>query len=205
MIKLFYIMGKSASGKDTMLKVLLDKLYAIDIKPYVPYTTRPIRKDETPAVDYHFVSEEAMMKFKEDGKVIEMRSYDTDMGVWIYATINDHQFDDNDYIITVGTLESYTKMIEYFSEDKVVPIYITAKDKDRLLRSIDRESKNIYPNYAEVCRRYLEDEKDFSKENLAALGIGENNTFDNYDKILCSYDITEYIINIVRENYNNEN
>ena len=198
MNKIFYIMGKSASGKDTMYKALLDKLTPIDIKGVIQYTTRPIRNGEMTGVDYHFVTEEAMMKLKEDGKVIEMRSYDTEEGIWRYATVYDHQFEDHDgYSLMVGTLESFVKMKEYFGKEKMVPIYVEVKDKERLLRAIKRESKNWYPDYSEVCRRFLSDEKDFSKDNLNAVGINDTNTFSNFDEVLCSCEIAQYIINKV--------
>lgn len=194
MNKIFYIMGKSASGKDTMYKALLDKLAPIDIKGIIQYTTRPIRNGEMTGVDYHFVTEEAMMKLKEDGKVIEMRSYDTDEGIWRYATVYDHQFEDHDgYFLMVGTLESFAKMKEYFGREMMVPIYIEVDDKERLLRAINRESMNTNPNYSEVCRRFIADEKDFSKENLKNTGIDTifNN---NIDEELCIKTITDYIL-----------
>jgi len=194
MNKIFYIMGKSASGKDTMYKALLDKLIPINIKGIIPYTTRPIRTGEMTGVDYHFVTEEAMMKLKEDGKIIEMRSYDTEEGIWRYATVYDHQFEDHDgYFLMVGTLESFAKMKEYFGKEMVVPIYIEVDDKERLLRAIKRESTNTNPNYSEVCRRFIADEKDFSKENLKNAGI--YCVFDNnINEELCAKTITDNIL-----------
>ena len=194
MNKIFYIMGKSASGKDTMYKALLDKLNPIDIKGIIQYTTRPIRNGEMTGIDYHFVTEEAMMKLKEDGKVIEMRSYDTEEGIWRYATVYDHQFEDHDgYFLMVGTLESFAKVKEYFGKEMMVPIYVEVGDRERLLRAINRESMNTNPNYSEVCRRFIADEKDFSKENLKNAGIDIifNN---NIDKELCIKTITDYIL-----------
>lgn len=194
MNKIFYIMGKSASGKDTMYKALLDKLIPIDIKGIIQYTTRPIRNGEMTGIDYHFVTEEAMMKLKEDGKVIEMRSYDTEEGIWRYATVYDHQFEDHDgYFLMVGTLESFAKVKEYFGKEMMVPIYVEVGDRERLLRAINRESMNTNPNYSEVCRRFIADEKDFSKENLKNAGIDIifNN---NIDKELCIKTITDYIL-----------
>ena len=68
--KIFCLMGKSASGKDTIYRQLLinEKL---QLKKIVPYTTRPIRENERDGVQYHFVDEEALNKFEADGKVIE--------------------------------------------------------------------------------------------------------------------------------------
>ncbi len=44
-------------------------------------------------------------------------------------------------------------------------------DRERLARSLKREDKQEKPNYAEVCRRYLADEADFSDKVLEELGI----------------------------------
>ena len=42
MSKIFYIMGKSSSGKDTIYKKIREKLP--QLKRITPYTTRPIRE-----------------------------------------------------------------------------------------------------------------------------------------------------------------
>lgn len=44
MAKLFVIMGKSSTGKDTVYKELLK---SGSLKPIVMYTTRPMREGET--------------------------------------------------------------------------------------------------------------------------------------------------------------
>ena len=57
--KIYYLMGKSSSGKDTMFKRLIeDKELAL--KTIVGYTTRPMREGETEGVEYHFVDEDTM-------------------------------------------------------------------------------------------------------------------------------------------------
>ena len=50
MSKIFYIMGKSSSGKDTIYKKIREKLP--QLKRITPYTTRPIREGETDGVEY---------------------------------------------------------------------------------------------------------------------------------------------------------
>lgn len=51
---IFYVMGKSASGKDTIYKILRERLP--QIRTVVPYTTRPIRAGERDGVEYYFVT-----------------------------------------------------------------------------------------------------------------------------------------------------
>ena len=51
--KIFCIIGKSSSGKDTIYKKLL-QCHQLDLKTIVPYTTRPIRVGEQEGVSlYH--------------------------------------------------------------------------------------------------------------------------------------------------------
>ena len=59
--KIFYIMGKSSSGKDTIYENLLGR-EGLSLHPLIMYTTRPIRAGETDGVQYHFVTEEQLKK-----------------------------------------------------------------------------------------------------------------------------------------------
>ena len=193
MSNFIYIMGKSASGKDTIYKKIKEQ---IDVKTYVLYTTRPIRTGEQEGVDYHYVSDEQMLKFKQEGKVIESRTYQTVKGPWTYATIADEQLEQNGDILTVGTLESYNKIKEYYEDKKsikLLPVYITIDEDERRKRAIKRENKQENPNYEEVERRLKADNIDFSEENLKKVGIGQNQTFENYDLDKCLESILTYI------------
>lgn len=78
MSRIYYIMGKSATGKDTIYKELL-KLRT-DLKTIIPYTTRPIRQGEKNGVEYYFTSPETLREWKDSGKIIELRTYETVMG-----------------------------------------------------------------------------------------------------------------------------
>ena len=53
----------------------------------------------------------------------------------------------------------------------MVPIYIHVEDGERLQRALNREKTQKVPKYAEMCRRFLADEKDFAKERLDQCGI----------------------------------
>ena len=181
--RIFYVMGKSASGKDTIYKEILKR--CPKLKTIVPYTTRPIREGETEGVEYHFTTIPELEKMKKSGKVIELRTYQTVMGPWNYFTMDDGQFDltcEADYLM-IGTLESYEKMRQYFGADALVPVYIEVPDGVRLHRAVAREDAQKNPNYREVCRRYLADEKDFSEENLERLEIEKR--YQNLDLETC--------------------
>ena len=72
MSKLFCIMGKSASGKDTIFKRLVQD-EALNLKTVVSYTTRPMREGEQEGVEYYFVSPKTMKSLRDRGRVIECR------------------------------------------------------------------------------------------------------------------------------------
>ncbi len=190
MSKIFYIMGKSSSGKDTIYKKVLEKLPKL--KTIILYTTRPIREGETDGVEYFFVDEERLEEMQEEERVIEVRSYNTTCGVWTYFTADDGQInlEKYDYLV-IGTLESYREMKEYFGEDKLFPIYIEVEDGLRLERALKRERNQTKPKYAEMCRRFLADAEDFSEENLKNAGIKYR--FDNTNLEKCLSDVTKCI------------
>lgn len=112
--KIYYLMGKSASGKDHIYEHLL-KETSFDLKPLVLYTTRPIRSGEQDGREYFFVDEARLSRLREAGKIIEERMYPSVMGPWYYFTADDGQIDleKQDYL-GIGTLESYVKLKDYF-------------------------------------------------------------------------------------------
>ena len=192
--KLFYIMGKSSSGKDTIYKRLMEQMP--QMKTIVPYTTRPIREGETDGVEYFFVDEDRLEELREAERVIEARSYNTKCGIWTYFTADDGQIalDKYDYLV-IGTVESCQALKDYFGEGYVVPIYIEVEDGLRLSRALERERKQVSPQYAEMCRRFLADAEDFSEANLKKADIERR--FRNVDLEECLEEIREYIEQMV--------
>ena len=188
--RIFYIMGKSSSGKDTIYKRLSAR--RPDMKRIIPYTTRPVREGETDGVEYFFVDQKRLNDLMDEGRVIEVRSYDTKCGIWTYFTADDGQInlDRHDYLV-IGTLVSYRALRDYFGSDKLVPIYIEVEDGLRLYRALQRERKEKAPKYAELCRRFLADSEDFSEDNLRKAGIERR--FENLDLDACLEEINRYI------------
>lgn len=169
--KIFCVMGKSATGKDTIYQKLLHE-NKWNLKRIIPYTTRPIREGEVEGREYHFCTEETVQRLEEEGRIVELRAYDTVYGIWKYFTVDDGniQLEKENYLL-IGTLEAYTKIRDYFGADQVLPIYIEVEDGERLLRAITREKSQDVPKYEEMCRRFLADAKDFSEENLKLAGV----------------------------------
>lgn len=190
--RVFCIVGKSSSGKDTIYKRLLQNP-SLHLRRIVPYTTRPIREGEQEGVEYYFTTVERMMQLQQENKIIECRSYDTVYGAWYYFVAKDSQIDlgKNDYLV-IGTLESYMKIRDYFGKDRVIPIYIDLDDGERLTRALEREKRQNQPGYEEMCRRYLADAKDFSQDHLENAGIAIK--FDNHDLNTCLKEVAAYIM-----------
>lgn len=195
--RIFYIMGKSSTGKDTIYKKLLSK-YPEELKQVVMYTTRPIREEEKDGVTYNFVTEDYYNKAKKQGLIIESRAYNTVHGIWRYFTVNDGKIDlqSGNYLIS-GVLESYVSTREYFGKDKVIPIYIEVEDGERLTRALKREKKPGNRRFAEMCRRFLTDTEDFSEEKLKAAGIDRR--FENRDLYVCMSEIEDFILSKLDE------
>lgn len=196
MAKIFVIMGKSSSGKDTIYSSIIND-NNFNLKTVTSYTTRPMRDGEADGREYFFTDEEHCNQLMSSGRIVELRSYNTIYGVWKYFTADDGQIDieGSDSYIIIGTLEAFEKISAYFGKDKVFPIYIEIDDKTRIHRALEREDGQQYPKYAEMCRRFLADESDFSEDKLEKLGITMRFTNDNLDN--CIEKIRTYIASLI--------
>lgn len=191
--KIYCIVGKSSTGKDTIFKMLLQEK-ELHLKTIVPYTTRPIRAGEQDGVEYYFCDDQKVEELEQAGKIIELRAYNTVYGVWKYFTVDDGQIclEQQDYLV-IGTLEAFVKMREYYGSEKVIPIYIEVEDGLRLQRALDRERMQDVPKYTELCRRFLADDADFSEEKLKDAGIVER--FQNIELNTTEAKIASFIHN----------
>ena len=191
--RIFCLMGKSVSGKDTIYKHLLRE-ESLGLKKVVIYTTRPKRQKEEYDREYHFCGEDTYQRFKDEGRIIEERAYETYYGLWRYFTADDGQIDleTGDYLI-IGTVEAFRSLKAYFGADHVVPLFIRVDDGIRLARALARERKQKEPAYEEMCRRFLADAADFSEEKVREAGIDV--FFDNdTDSVLdCAAQVIDYV------------
>lgn len=183
--KLFVMMGKSATGKDSLYNAIVSR--HPELRSVITYTTRPIREGETFGKEYFFVTKEEMYEMRENGKIIECREYDTVLGPWFYFTADDGQIDfsKGDYIL-ISTLAGYEKLQGTFGIEHIVPVYIEVDDMERLERAISREKEQMSPCVREVCRRFLADEEDFSEERLQTAGIETRIINENFDAAVAS-------------------
>lgn len=192
MARLFYMIGKSSTGKDTIYREVISRT-DLNLNPLVMYTTRPIRKGETDGKEYYFVDEKVLNELEKEGRVIEKRAYHTIHGIWTYFTVDDEHADLNrkDYL-AIGTLESYAQIRNYYGEKLVVPIYIQVEDGLRLERALKREKQQSVPKYEELCRRFLADQADYAEEKLAKAGIDRRFSNDK-DIMSCVEEVAAFI------------
>ena len=183
MPRIYCVIGKSGTGKDTLMEYLLNN-ESHDLKKIIPYTTRPMRENEINGVNYYYVSESEMNKMDTEGRIIEKRCYHTVHGDWYYFTSSDNISEDKKNII-ITTQEALKYFFEKYGMENIYVIYLKLDDKIRLERCINRESQQTEPNYKEVCRRFLADENDFDEEEI--------NNYKNVKILDTSSDVDTYI------------
>lgn len=195
MMNIFYIMGRSGSGKDTIYKELLksSRLSGLVFKQVILHTTRPMRQGEKDGREYYFITDEQFEDMRSNNKFVEIREYNTVNGVWKYGTSID-SFNQDGYYIGIGTIESFAKLKDKFG-NSIKEIFIKV-DEDKLLqRTILRANGDSKQSIDEVKRRFEADRVDFSDKKIDSVGIKKifyNNTLDD-----CVSEIEQYILSNV--------
>lgn len=162
---LVILTGKSASGKDTLLRELTNQHEYI---PFVSETSRPMRPGERDGVDYHFVSRERFLNDIKEGNLIEHRSYDTLVNrkpdTWYYGTPA-YELDPNKNYITVVDLDGAATLQDFYKEEQVITFYINVPDYIREKRA------KLRPGFdkSEWDRRCLDDAVKFSTKNVCSV------------------------------------
>lgn len=154
--------GPSSSGKDYFYNKVLEKY---NLETIVLYTTRPKRKGEVEGKEYHFIDKDTMDKLEKEKKLVERRDYDTVHGIWSYATRGD-DIDKNKIYLVINTWEGYKDYVDYFGKNNIYPFYFDLDSNIRFERAFLREKEQKHKKYMELCRRFIADEKDFSKDKL---------------------------------------
>lgn len=175
---IFYLMGKSATGKDSIYKKLLSENFGL--KEVTIYTTRPKRDGEVDGIEYYFVDENYFNNNKN--RLIEKREYYTMYGKWYYATMDDGKINKDENYLMIGTLESYNSLKKYYGEDQIFPIYLHVDKDIRRERAIKREENQDEPKFEEMARRFLADEVDFKEKNIINAGIKKRYINDDLDR-----------------------
>ena len=149
------VMGQSGAGKDSFAKAFEKRFPSCN--PIITCTTRPIRDYEQNGVDYHFLTNDEFSQKLILNNMVEATVFNE----WCYGTSFDHLLKDR---INVGVFNPTA--VEILKENRqinLITIYITASDKVRLLRQLNREEN---PDCDEIVRRYTADQKDFSATHI---------------------------------------
>lgn len=184
---LFFIIGRSSVGKDTIFR----RLREMDpsLKEATPCTTRPMREGEREGVEYFFVTDEQFLKDKEEGKILEYRQYPSSHGIWTYYTRFSAVQGEGDYIIS-GSIDMFNKVYDVLG-DCVIPIYIKLPEVSLIERALAREkSRGEGADIVEMCRRFLQESKDYENYNFNGRIKVE---FVNDDLAVCVEEIYNYI------------
>ena len=155
--KLAILMGKAGSGKDWLLRQIIERDTNHEFQKVVNCTTRPIREHEQDGVNYHFLTVEDFTEKVVNGDMIEA----TEFNHWFYGTMLSTLSPDK---INIGVFNPTA--VEILLEDKrlnTYVVYVEAPDKVRLLRQLNREE---YPDCHEIVRRFTADEQDFNDERI---------------------------------------
>jgi guanylate kinase len=159
MYNIVALIGKAGSGKDTILQGILKNLEDNDkVHEIVSCTSRPMREGEKDGINYHYYSPSHFVDKIMCGQMLEYTSFNN----WWYGTSTESVRQDG--VINFGAFnpDGVRKLID--RDDCNVTVYwITASDKTRLLRQLNREEN---PNVKEIIRRFGADVKDFENINF---------------------------------------
>ena len=174
------LVGKSASGKDTILQQVLK--VSKSFNPIVSTTSRPKRDNEKEGVDYYYVSKSSFLDLINDNQLIEYRTYDTLVGgikdTWYYG-LQKKDLDLNKKYIVILDLDGARSFIDYYGSNNCRVCYIYCYDEKRKERAKKR------PNFDEQewNRRFEADKKDLSLSKFSAMFRDtETLIFDNIEK-----------------------
>lgn len=143
------LVGKTASGKDTIKKELLK----MGMKDIVTCTTRPMRPGEVNGVNYHFLSKEEFLEKEKQGFFAEHTEYHVASGdTWYYGTAKRDISDDKIIILNPQGLH----MLQKQKDLKIVSFYVYAPEEVLLARL---EKRGDHPS--EYRRRLEADKIDF--------------------------------------------
>lgn len=178
--KLIILCGKSASGKDTILRAITR---GRDIKPTVSYTTRPMRPGEIHGRDYYFTYLSKFQSMIENGELLEYRQYNAihnnEPVTWYYGTGKESINLLSSHYCTVLDLDGAKAAQQYFGKENCITIYVDADENTRTLRAKQRggfeleewerrlvADKEDFKNYEEVCEYYIENNDEVSIDKI---------------------------------------
>ena len=155
--------GKSASGKDTLFKELIERGF----EPIISTTSRPMREGETEGKEYNFVTREEFEKRLAEGRFLEHRSYDTlvngNPDTWYYGMEKREYDRGKDYLVILD-LEGAKAFKEAYKDD----VFVVGIEAPDTRRKEWAESRGSFDE-TEWNRRFEDDRVKFSPENMTEM------------------------------------
>ena len=156
MRKIFAVMGKASTGKDTLTKMLSETL---ELPIALSFTTRPMRVGEKQGVEYNFISDDDFWDLHGCDLLAEYTSYEVASGeTWHYG-LTKEELETAEYVLVIVNPDGFKQLTEIYG-DKVCSILIDAPADVRIKRYLDRDIVTE-EKAEECCRRFLADNKDF--------------------------------------------
>ena len=156
MRKIFAVMGKASTGKDTLTKMLSETL---ELPIALSFTTRPMRVGEKQGVEYNFISDDDFWDLHGCDLLAEYTSYEVASGeTWHYG-LTKEELEKAEYVLVIVNPDGFKQLTEIYG-DKVCSILIDAPADVRIKRYLDRDIVTEEKE-EECCRRFLADNKDF--------------------------------------------
>lgn len=146
------IMGKTASGKDTVVNKLVSEY---DLKKIITYTTREPRENEIQDITYHFISEKEFKQKIEEGFFVEWKAFERVDGIKYYGTAFEDLEKADDNSIVILTPSGFRDVVDKLSVE-FKSIYLYANNPTIKKRLVIRGD-----NKDEADRRVREDNTDF--------------------------------------------
>lgn len=178
------ILGKSASGKDTILREIIKTNK--NVKYAISTTSRPPRSNEVQGREYFFVTDYIFNEMIVNGDFIEERKYKTQNGIWQYG-LSYKAINTEDTYIGIVDYKGYCELKRALGEEIVHGVYIIADMKERVNRALHREELIRDEQYLEIFRRFTKDEQDFPMEQISKECVVLKNNDDRDFKFCIDY------------------
>lgn len=174
MRNILVICGKTASGKNLVRDILVEKY---NYNPIVTYTSRPPRKGEKQDITYHFISTDEFIKKINNGFFAEWKDHVTNDGIWYYGTALDDCMNVSDKDVIILTPDGVRDLKS--NDVNLIVVYLYSN-----LKTIRHRLEFRGDDLKEVERRISSDIKDFKDAEMLADRIVYNNLNDNIDSVV---------------------
>jgi guanylate kinase len=142
---MYIIIGCSCAGKSTIEKILVNN----GLNRIISYTSRPIRKNETNHIDYHYISDQEFDDKMKQGFFAESTVYNS----WQYGIAKQDCKDDAIAVVeTFGFLE-----LKRNKGIHITSFFIDVEERERVCRMMKRGD-----GVMESFRRIISDQGSFS-------------------------------------------